>query len=222
MGTSAIPQASDDGLGRVLESEQIKRAYAVLSPVYDLLFNKIFHAGRVAAVDLLDIRPGDRVLEVGIGTGLNLPLYPRQSHLTGIDISEEMLCKAEERLRQLHLRNAAVHVMDASQMAFPNDAFDHVLATYVMSAVPDPVRTLHEIKRVCKRGGNIVILNHFRSEHPLIGGLEALIAPLCTRIGFKSDLKLRPLLAAAALPAEEIHRVNLLKGWRLVRCKNPK
>ena len=207
---------------RVMDYRTIKRAYAILSPVYDLLFDKIFHPGRVAAINLLEINPGDRVLEVGVGTGLNLPLYPRHCHLTGIDISEEMLRKARERVRSNGLPNVSLELMDASNLAFQNDAFDHVLATYVISAVPDPVRTLLEMRRVCKPSGHLVVLNHFMSENPVLGALEEMLAPVCTRIGlFKIDLKLKPLLERVALSPEQLHRVNLLNGWRLVRCINP-
>lgn len=206
---------------RVMDYRTIKRAYAILSPVYDLLFDKIFHPGRVAAINLLEIHPGDRVLEVGVGTGLNLPLYPRHCQVTGVDISEEMLRKARVRVRSLGLPNVRLELMDASHLAFQDDAFDHVLATYVISAVPDPVKTLLEMRRVCKPSGHLVVLNHFKSENPVIGALEEMLAPVCTRIGFKTDLRLSPLLERVALSAEQLHRVNLLNGWRLVRCINP-
>ncbi len=203
-----------------LDYKQIKRAYAIMSPMYDLLFDKIFHPGRVAAVQLLDIKPHDLVLEVGIGTGLNLPLYPRNCRLVGIDLSRQMLKKAQEKMREYGMENVTLKVMDASKLEFPDEHFDHVLATYVISAVPEPVRVLREIKRVCKKKGHIVILNHFKSENPVIGAFEELMAPLCIQLGFKTDLKLMPLLKEVKLATEQVHRVNLLNGWRLVRCIN--
>lgn len=203
-----------------LDYKQIKRAYAILSPMYDLLFDKIFHPGRVVAVELLGIKPNDRVLEVGIGTGLNLPLYPHDCHLVGIDLSRQMLSKAREKVTEHGMTNVTLKVMDASKLEFPDEHFDHVLATYVISAVPEPVQVLREIKRVCKKQGRIVILNHFKSENPVVGTLEELVAPLCTRLGFKTDLKLMPVLREAQLTPEQLHRVNLLNGWRLVRCIN--
>jgi phosphatidylethanolamine/phosphatidyl-N-methylethanolamine N-methyltransferase len=188
--------------------------------MYDLLFDKIFLPGRVAAIPLLGIKPNDLVLEVGIGTGLNLPLYPQDCHLVGIDLSSEMLSKARDKVRDYGMNNVTIKEMDASKLEFPDEHFDHVLATYVISAVPEPVQVLREIKRVCKKKGHIVILNHFKSENPLVGTLEELVAPLCTRLGFKTDLKLMPVLRAAQLIPEQLHRVNLLNGWRLVRCLN--
>lgn len=208
---------------RMLDYHTVKRAYAILTPVYDILFNKIFHSGRVAAIDLLEIKPGDRVLEIGVGTGLNLPLFPRDCSVTGIDISAEMLQKARQRTQELGLTNVTLGLMDASNLEFPDNAFDHVLATYVISAVPDPVKTLLEMRRVCGPNGHLVILNHFRSENPILGAVEWMLAPVCTRIGFKTDLKLKPLLEKAALSPDQMHRVNvmMMNGWRLVRCIKP-
>ena len=208
---------------RMLDYQTVTRAYAFLTPVYDILFNKIFHSGRVAAIDLLEIKSGDRVLEIGVGTGLNLPLYPRDCQVTGIDISAEMLQKARERSKELGLTNVTLGLMDASNLEFLDSAFDHVLATYVISAVPDPVKTLVEMRRVCRPKGHLVILNHFRSENPLLGAVEWMLAPVCTRIGFKTDLKLKPLLEKAALSPDQIHHINvmMMNGWRLVRCVKP-
>jgi len=209
---------------RMLDYDTIKRAYAFLCPVYDVLFNRIFHPGRVAAINLLEIKPGDRVLEVGIGTGLNLPLYPRDCVVTGIDISSEMLQKARLRSKELGLSGVTLALMDASNLEYPDNTFDHVLATYVISAVPDPVKTLLEMRRVCKPEGHLVILNHFRSENPVLGAVEWVLAPVCTRIGFKTDLKLKPLLEKAALLPDQIQRINvmMMNGWRLVRCSKPR
>ena len=208
---------------RMLDYRTVKRAYAILTPVYDILFNKIFHSGRVAAIDLLEIKPGDRVLEIGVGTGLNLPLFPRDCMVTGIDISAEMLQKARERAKELGLTNVTLGLMDASNLEFTDSAFDHVLATYVISAVPDPVKTLLEMRRVCRPNGHLVILNHFRSENPILGAVEWMLAPVCTRIGFKTDLKLKPLLEKAVLSPDQVHRINvmMMNGWRLVRCIKP-
>ena len=205
----------------MMDYKTIMRAYAILSPVYDFLFDKIFYPGRVAAIDLLEIQPGSRVLEVGVGTGLNLPLYPHDCSVTGIDISEEMLKKGRERVQEMGMSNVQLMVMDGSKLDFPDDSFDRVIATYVISAVPDPVKTLLEMRRVCKPSGHLVILNHFKSDNPVIGMFEKMLAPVCTKIGFNTNLKLMPLLERVALSPDRMHRVNLMNGWRLVRCINP-
>lgn len=205
-----------------LEKRQVKRAYALYSPVYDLLFDWIFHPGRQAAVKFLDIQPGDRILEVGIGTGLNLSLYPPDCEPVGIDISERMLEKAQAKIEELGLSNVTLKVMDAGATDFADNEFDRALATYVISAVPDPVGVLREMRRVVKAGGTLVILNHFRSEKLLVGDLEDLLAPVCTRLGWRSNLALEPLLREVGLTPDLITKVNLFNGWRLIRCVNRK
>lgn len=205
-----------------LQEKQVRRAYAFFSPVYDLLFDKIFYPGRVEAIRHLAIQPNDRILEVGIGTGLNLPLYPSHCHLTGIDLSVEMLRKARDKVAEQDMRNVVIRVMDATAMDLPDNEFDRVLATYVISAVPNPLGVLREMKRVCRPGGTIVILNHFKSQHAVIGAMEDALAPLCARLGFKTNLALEPLLQAAELTPEVNTRVNLMNGWRLVKCINRK
>lgn len=206
----------------VLEKRQVQRAYEFYAPVYDLIFDWIFAPGRAAAVKHLDLKPEDRVLEVGIGTGLNLPLYPPAVRLTGIDLSQEMLDKAVERVQTLAMPNVTLKVMDATSMDFGDNEFDKALATYTISAVPDPVAVLKEMRRAVRPMGTIVILNHFRSERRTIGRIEDLLAPLCTRLGWKSNLPLRPLLKQVGLVPEQVIRVNMFNGWRLVKCVNRK
>ena len=205
-----------------LEKRQVKRAYKLYAPAYDLVFDWIFHPGREAAIQLLDAQRGDHILEVGIGTGLNLPLYPTQCRITGIDLSEEMLEKAQEKVVELGLGNVTLKAMDATIMDFDDDLFDRAVATYTISAVPDPVGVLGEMRRVVKPGGNLVLLNHFRSQRPVVGHLEDLVAPVCTRLGWKSNLPLEPLLEQVGLIPEISTKVNLFNGWRLIKCVNRK
>lgn len=205
-----------------LEERQVRRAYDLYSPVYDFLFKKLFEPGRIAAVRLLGTPPRGRVLEVGIGTGLNLPFYPPNIDLVGIDLSEAMLKKAQEKVHDLRMDQVILKVMDASGMDFGDDEFDATLATYVISAVPDPVAVLREMRRVTKPGGTIVILNHFRSENPVMRRIEDVLAPVCAHLGWKTNLALTPLLDAVGLTPEVTRRVNLLRGWHLVKCVNRK
>ena len=206
----------------VLEKRQVQRAYELYAPIYDFIFDWIFAPGRVAAIKQLALQPNDRVFEVGIGTGLNLPLYPPSVRLTGIDLSQEMLDKAVERVQSLAMPNVTLKVMDATSLDFGDDEFDKAVATYTISAVPDPIAVLKEMRRVVRPDGVIVILNHFRSQRRAIGWLEDLVAPVCTRLGWKSNLALDPLLAQVGLAPEVIAKANLFNGWRLVKCVNRK
>jgi len=207
---------------RALEKRQVKRAYKFYAPAYDFVFDWIFHPGREQAMRLLDVKRNDHVLEVGIGTGLNLPLYPTHCHITGIDLSEEMLEKAQDKIIELGLISVTLKVMDATVMDFGQSEFDSAVATYTISAVPDPVGVLREMRRVVKPGGSIVLLNHFRSERRVVGRLEDLVSPVCTRLGWKSNLPFEPLLKQVGLIPDISTKVNLFNGWRLIKCVNRK
>jgi phosphatidylethanolamine/phosphatidyl-N-methylethanolamine N-methyltransferase len=205
-----------------LEKRQVQRAYEFWAPAYDFIFDWIFAPGREAAIRHLDLTRHHSVLEVGIGTGLNLPLYPATCRLTGIDLSQEMLDKAVERVQTLAMPDVRLKVMDATSMDFGDNEFDRAIATYTISAVPDPIAVLREMRRVVKPGGIIVILNHFRSERPVAGRFEDLVAPVCTRLGWKSNLAMKPLLQEVGLTPDVITSVNMFNGWRLVKCVNRK
>jgi phosphatidylethanolamine/phosphatidyl-N-methylethanolamine N-methyltransferase len=199
--------------------EYMERVYNTYSGVYDFLFGKVFQSGRELGPELLELFPGAKLLEVGIGTGLSLPLLPRNIEFTGIDLSQGMLDQAQKRADQLKLRRIDLQKMDATRLEFPDHSFDRVFAAYFISTVPDPVRVVHEMKRVCKPGGYLVFLNHFQSEHPMLGLMDKLWSPLCYRVGFRTDLNLRDLMDETGLKIEICERIGLL--WKAVRCVNP-
>jgi phosphatidylethanolamine/phosphatidyl-N-methylethanolamine N-methyltransferase len=199
--------------------EYMERVYNTYSGVYDFLFGKVFQSGRELGPELLELFPGAKLLEVGIGTGLSLPLLPRNIEFTGIDLSQGMLDQAQKRADQLKLRRIELQKMDATRLEFPDHSFDRVFAAYFISTVPDPVRVVHEMKRVCKPGGYLVFLNHFQSEHPVLSVMDKLWSPLCYRVGFRTDLNLRKLMEETGLEIEICERIGLL--WKAVRCVNP-
>jgi phosphatidylethanolamine/phosphatidyl-N-methylethanolamine N-methyltransferase len=178
----------------------------------------VLHPGRVDAIERMGIRPGDRVLEVGVGTGINAALYPRDCSVTGVDLSSPMLEKARERVARKGVRNVRLLQMDAANLKFGDDSFDIVYAPYVISVVPDPVAVTREMCRVCRPGGRIVILNHFRSRNALMAWIERMISPFTVHIGFKSDLDLPAFIAQAELKPVSIDKVNFPRIWSLVTC----
>jgi phosphatidylethanolamine/phosphatidyl-N-methylethanolamine N-methyltransferase len=198
--------------------EYMERVYNRYSGIYDFLFGKVFQSGREMGPQLLDLFPGAQLLEVGVGTGLSLPLLPRNIDITAIDLSQKMLDQARKRAESLSLKRVQFKKMDATNLDFPDATFDRVFAAYFISTVPDPVRVVNEMKRVCKPGGYLVFLNHFQSEHPFFGFIEKLYSPICYRVGFKTDLNLRKLADQCGLQIEVDEPVGCL--WSAVRCVN--
>lgn len=201
-----------------VESDFVERVYDKLSIVYDLTFGPTLHPGRLQARDRMAIKPGDQILEVGVGTGINTPLYPKTCQVTGIDLCRPMLDKARERVARERITNVRLMEMDATALTFPDESFDIVYAPYLISVVPDPVAVAREMRRVCRTGGRIVILNHFRSSNRLLAAMERAISPMTIHIGFKADLDLPAFLAQAELEPESIRKVNIPRIWSLVTC----
>jgi phosphatidylethanolamine/phosphatidyl-N-methylethanolamine N-methyltransferase len=215
--------AASDAATRALsvtevENDFVEGVYDKLAKVYDLVFGPTLHPGRVQAIKKMGLQADDRVLEVGVGTGINLSLYPRQCRVTGIDFSASMLEKARDRVSRENIPGVRLVQMDAVDLKFPDESFDIVYAPYLISVVPDPVKVAQEMRRVCRRGGRIVFLNHFLSPNVVLSRLERLISPLTIHIGFKSDLDLPAFLAQADLKPVSIAKVNIPKIWSLVTC----
>lgn len=201
--------------------DAVKSAYRRYARFYDVLFGPVFHPGRRFVVDSLHCAPGDSILEVGVGTGLSLPLYPEYVKVTGIDVSAEMLDKARERVSCGDLPQVAeVLEMDAEDMRFADDSFDKVVAMYVVSVVPDPQRLVEEMRRVCKPGGDIFIVNHFRSDNLVLRTSEGLLAPLSKLAGFRPDMDLQEFVKAADLEVCDVYNANLFGYWKVLHCTN--
>jgi phosphatidylethanolamine/phosphatidyl-N-methylethanolamine N-methyltransferase len=200
-------------------SRRVERVYGVLARVYDGFFDWALGPGRRYAVSRLPIEPGDRVLEVGVGTGLSLPLYPRSSRVTGIDISDAMMERARRRVEELGWPNLELRKMDARSLLFTDESFDHVLAPYVVSVAPEPRRVMAEMRRVCRIGGTILVVNHFGSSNRLIARVEGLVTPMTEWLGFRMDLPVETVIETEGLEVTRVERVNLMGLWRLVEMR---
>ncbi len=200
--------------------ESVEKTYRRYAPRYDLLFGAVFHPGRKAVIQRMSCQADEQVLEVGVGTGLSLPLYPATTQITGIDLSKEMLARAEKRVARDRLDNVRLQQMNAQEMTFPDNSFDKVVAMYVASVVPDPVKLVNEMRRVCKPGGQLIFVNHFQSDHPVIKWVENLLVPLSAKIGFNPGFSLSAFKRECDLEIEHNHRVNLFGYWRLLQTTN--
>jgi phosphatidylethanolamine/phosphatidyl-N-methylethanolamine N-methyltransferase len=185
-----------------IDQQSVERAYARWAPVYDLVFGAVFDAGRrasIAAAEQACGPEGGRILEVGVGTGISLPDYARANQLVGIDLSEPMLRKAQARVIEHKLSNVeTLAVMDASRLALPDAAFDVVVAQYVITAVPDPEKTLDEFARVIRPGGEIVLVNHIGAESGPRRLFEQGFAPVARRLGWRVEFPFQRLTDWAA------------------------
>jgi phosphatidylethanolamine/phosphatidyl-N-methylethanolamine N-methyltransferase len=199
------------------------RTYRRYAGWYDFAFGAPFAAGRNEAVRLINDRPGQRILEVGVGTGLSLPLFRRDARVTGIDVSPQMLAKARDKVARMGLTQVqAIHEADAEKLDFPDNSFDAVLALYVVSVVSDPATFGAEVRRVCWPGGRIVIVNHFSRTSGPMRWVEQRLAPFAGRIGFHPDFALDKFLGSSGFRVRATQPVNLFGYWTLLDCVNEK
>ena len=189
--------------GTRIDEDAVRSAYRRWAPVYDHTFGRVAAEGRKHSVEIINQGNG-RVLEVGVGTGLSLPSYGRHLEIVGIDLSPEMLEKARERVAAEGLDNVAeLHEMDASDLKFPDASFDTVVAMYVMTVVPDPEKVMRELSRVCRPGGDVIIVNHFSAEEGMRGWVERRMAPFADMLGWRPVFDVERVLVCPELALME-------------------
>lgn len=204
-----------------MKASLIELTYRRFAPIYDAIFGAVLQPGRKRGVQTLHCQTDHQVLEVGVGTGLSLDLYPDSVKVIGIDICPDMLKRAQERVRTRQLDNVqALLQMDGRHMSFPSNSFDKVIAMYVIPALDDPRPLVAEMRRVCKPDGELVFINHFQSNRAVVGTVERLLSPLWRWLNYRSDLKLEDFVRDAKLDVIESHDTNILGYATIVRCKN--
>lgn len=202
-----------------MDIDSVRRAYRRYASLYDTVFGWSLEHGRRQLVDMLETHAGERLLEVGVGTGLLLPRYPRNISITGIDLSAEMLAVARARVEAQGLSHVTLQFMDAERTSFESASFDHVLLPYVYSVTPDPRQLIREARRVCKPGGHIYVLNHFTGVG-VWGVLERALRPFAASLGFRPEFPMQQYVTNMGWDIVAIRAANLLALSRIVHFRN--
>ena len=195
------------------------KLYSEFAPLYDRIFGKIFYNRLERVIEELDIPPGAQVLEVGAGTGTSFPAYPSHCNVTGVDLAPDMLARARQKIEDNGWGHLKVLEMNALDLKFPDNSFDFVMAFHVVTVVTDPVRMIAEAKRVCKPSGKIAIVNHFTSDVPVLGSLTKAMDPLTRWLGWRTDLQLKPFIAATGLTIEKVYKINKTSLYTVVLAR---
>ena len=182
------------------------RVYSDFAHFYDRLFGRVFVDSEHQVIESLGLRPGNRVLEVGVGTGISLDAYPPYVRVLGIDPSPKMLEHARTKIRDNDLHHIEVQQGDALNLGVEENSFDVVCAFHVITVVPDPLQMMREMHRACKPGGRIAIINHFRSEHPIWGTIAWILNPVTKYCGWTTTLRVSDALSAVDLKVERLDR----------------
>ncbi len=192
------------------------RVYSDLAPVYDSVFGRAFVDHEREVIEGLNLRPGQRVLEVGVGTGISLDAYTPYVHVVGVDPSAKMLAQAMKKVRENGWTHVELRQGDALNLEFPDSSFDYVCTFHVITVVPDPVKMMREMVRVCKPGGRIVIINHFASANPILYGLVSAVNPLTKLLGWTTRLRVRDVLDRRQISVERNERPSRFSLHRVI------
>jgi phosphatidylethanolamine/phosphatidyl-N-methylethanolamine N-methyltransferase len=205
-----------------MQESSTRGIYDFHSIFYDATFGKLVRRRIARAISHMNIQPGDRVLDLGIGTGASLDFYPRHANIVGIDLSGGMLRECRKKLFQKQLAPTHLFQANALELPFQDSAFDHVFISHVISVVSDPYRLIMDAQRVAKPDARIVILNHFQSTNRFIAMVEKFLCPLCTMLGWRSDLPLQDLIRRTGVEVDYRYKLESIDLWETVVITNNK
>ena len=206
-----------------MQESSTKKIYDIHSMFYDATFGRLVCRRIARAISHMNLQGRDRVLDLGIGTGVSLNYYPTdRGQITGVDLSSGMLREARKKIREQGRTNAQVFQADAMKLPFADDSFDHVFISHVISVVSDPCRLVQEAQRVARPGARIVIVNHFQSTNRFIALIEKWLCPLCTKLGWRSDLALQDLVRQTGVEIDYRYKLESIDLWETVVMVNNK
>ena len=204
-----------------MNTDRVNKIYNAYSGVYDALFKPFFHPRQKLAIEGIDFKEGDKVLDVGVGTGLSLPLYPGYCQVTGVDLCHGMLEKARKKVKKMDMSHVTLLEMDACDLRFDDNSFDYVVATHIVSVVPEPVKLINEMRRVTKPGGQLVIVNHFVSSKPWVARVENFFDPFFRKwMGWRMDLSYEDFVALTQLDVSRTAKLAKVDLWKVVYANN--
>jgi phosphatidylethanolamine/phosphatidyl-N-methylethanolamine N-methyltransferase len=205
-----------------MQESSTRNIYDFHSVFYDITFGRLVRKRIARAISHMNIQSGDRVLDLGIGTGASLDYYPRHADITGIDLSGGMLRECRKKLQGRRLAPTRLIQANALELPFREDAFDHVFISHVISVVSDPYRLIREAQRVLKANARIVIVNHFQSTNRFLAMVEKFLCPLCTMLGWRSDLPLQDLIRRTGVEVDYRFKLESIDLWETVVINNNK
>ncbi len=184
------------------------RVYSDLARFYDFFFGRVFVDREHEVIEGLNLRPGNRVLEVGVGTGIALDAYPPYAHIVAIDPSADMLERAKKRVAENGWGHIELKQGDALNLDYPDNSFDYVTSFHVLTVVPDPYRMMSEMVRVCKPGGRIAITTHFQSANPVVAFLNTIVNPITRQLGWTTRLRKQDVLKGHPITLEHSKKIS--------------
>ena len=205
-----------------MQEASTRKIYDIHSVFYDATFGRLVKRRIERAINHMNITDTDRVLDLGIGTGASLGFYPPRGRVIGIDLSAGMLRECRKKIREQGFDHVTVFQANALQLPFADDTFDHVFISHVITVVSDPYLLIREAQRVCKPGARIVIVNHFQSTNRFIGLVEKWLCPLCTKLGWRSDLALQDLIRRTGVEIDYRFKLETVDLWETVVITNTK
>ncbi|HWI17515.1 MAG TPA: methyltransferase domain-containing protein [Vicinamibacterales bacterium] len=193
--------------------------YGPLTPIYDVVCGAMLQPGRRRAIAHLNPAPSETILEVGVGTGLDLEAYRSRCRVVGIDLSLKMMLRAKKRLdREIEPRVDFLQ-MDAAHLAFPDASFDAVYVPYTINVVPDPVAVGRELVRVCRRNGRIVMLNHFDGVRETTNMTNAIAGRLAEKFSVNWHLDAETFVRDLGLSLVAVESVNVPRLSSILVCR---
>ncbi len=195
--------------------------YSHFVPAYQAVWPAVAKRRISAAIGALDIPAGARVLEVGVGTGMSLESYPTDISLMGVDLSQAMLAEAEQLIQDHRWNHVEVMPMNAEELMFEDSTFDVVTSFHTISVVSQPLRMMAEIVRVCKPGGRILMINHFRSDNRLIARVVDSAGNITKRLGWRTDIELEAMVRELPMRLDLRYKPNPLSLFTVLEatCK---